>query len=63
MRVLFQSDSYAVVELTQLDKQALGTGSSFGVVDTFYEKVPLLKNMVGTFVTAEEAEDWARDHE
>lgn len=63
MRVLLKSNSYAVVELNHIEKHSLGTGSSYGVVDVFYEKVPALRNIVGTFVTAEEAEDWAREHE
>ncbi len=63
MKVLSKSDSYVVVKLTHLEMQTLGTGSSYGVIDTFYEKVPALRNIVGTFMSAEEAEDWAREHE
>ena len=63
MEVLFKSNSYAVVKLTESEMKSIGTSSAYSVIDVFYDKVPMLKNIVGTFRTPEEAEDWARDHE
>ena len=63
MKVLSKSDGYAVVKLAPMEVQLLGIGGSYAVVDVFYDKNPLLKNIIGTFVSMEEAEDWAREHE
>ena len=38
MEVLFKSNSYAVVKLTESEMKSIGTSSDYSVIDVFYDK-------------------------
>lgn len=63
MRIVSKGQYYVVVHLTQAEAQSLGSGARFAVIDILYDVQPLLRNIIDTFASAQDAEQWISEHE
>ena len=63
MKTVFKSQFYKVVRLTQAEKQGLGIGDDFVVLDIFFGDENNLANICTHCTTKFEAIDWIFGHE
>ena len=57
MRCVKKYDYYAIVKMDPCDKQMLGVGGNYAIIDTFCDKDIKLCNLVETCNTLQEAEE------